>query len=668
MSNTLMNLGISGLNAALWGITTTGQNISNSATPGYSVERPVFAEASGQYTSSGYLPQGVTTVTVERQYNQYLSNQLNAAQTQGSSLSTYYSLVAQLNNYVGSPTAGISTAITNYFTGLQTVANNAADPSTRQTAISNAQTLASQLVAASQQYSQLRQTVNSQLTDTVTKINGYTTQIAQLNEQIASASSQGQPPNQLLDQRDLAVSNLSQLAGVQVVQSNGSYSVFLSGGQPLVVGNASYQLAAVASPSDPSELTIVSKGMAGANPPGETQPLPDVSLTGGTLGGLLAFRRQTLDPAQAQLGALAVSFAAQVNAQNALGIDLSGNPGGNLFTVGSPVVYANQGNTGSATLSASIADGTQPPSSDYSLSFDGAKYTLTDRATGSVVGTATPTSTPPTMTIGGLNLSLTSTPAAGDAFTVLPTRGALDGFALATSNGSAIAAASPVLAASAPTNSGTGAITQGSVSTGYQLPSGTTTLTYNASSKTLSGFPVGTTVTVAGPPSVSYDITTATPSVPYDPSQGASMTISSTTQPPSSSTVINGVSVSLSGTPADGDQFTIGANKGTNDGRNALALSQLVNSKTMNNGTTTLTGAYAGYVNAIGNAASQLKASSTAQTALVGQITAQQQSVSGVNQNEEAANLMQYQQLYQANAKVIQTADSLFQTVLGLFN
>ncbi|ABA48595.1 flagellar hook-associated protein FlgK [Burkholderia pseudomallei] len=667
MSNTLMNLGVSGLNAALWGLTTTGQNISNAATPGYSVERPVYAEASGQYTSSGYLPQGVSTVTVERQYNQYLSNQLNAAQTQGSSLSTYYTLVAQLNNYVGSPTAGIATAITNYFTGLQTVANNAADPSARQTAMSNAQTLASQLVAAGQQYSQLRQSVNSQLTDTVTQINSYTSQIAQLNEQIASASSQGQPPNQLLDQRDLAVSKLSQLAGVQVVQSNGNYSVFLSGGQPLVVGNASYQLATVASPSDPSELTIVSKGVAGSAQPGPTQYLPDVSLTGGALGGLLAFRSQTLDPAQAQLGALAVSFASQVNAQNALGVDMSGNPGGSLFAVGAPAVYANQNNTGSATLSVSFVDGTQPTTSDYALSYDGAKYTLTDRATGSVVGTATPSSTPPTMTIGGLKLSLSSTPNAGDSFTVLPTRGALDGFSLAIANGSAIAAASPVLAAGVATNSGTGVISQGSVSAGYQLPSGTTTLAYNAASKTLSGFPVGTTVTIAGTPPTSINITSATTPVPYDPSKGASMTISSTTQPAPSG-VMNGVSVSLSGTPADGDQFTIGANKGTNDGRNALALSQLVNSKTMNNGTTTLTGAYAGYVNAIGNAASQLKASSAAQTALVGQITQAQQSVSGVNQNEEAANLMQYQQLYQANAKVIQTANSVFQTVLGLFN
>ena len=386
MSNTLMNLGVSGLNAALWGLTTTGQNISNAATPGYSVERPVYAEASGQYTSSGYMPQGVNTVTVQRQYSQYLSDQLNSAQSQGGALSTWYSLVAQLNNYVGSPTAGISTAITGYFTGLQNVANNASDPSVRQTAISNAQVLADQLKAAGQQYDALRQSVNTQLTSTVSQINTYTSQIAQLNQQIAAASSQGQPPNQLMDQRDLAVSNLSSLAGVQVVRNDSGYSVFLAGGQPLVVADKSYQLATVTSPSDPSELTVVSQGIAGANPPGPNQALPDTSLSGGTLGGLLAFRSQTLDPAQAQLGALATSFAAQVNGQNALGIDLSGKPGGNLFAVANPAVYSNQGNTGNASLSVSFTNAAQPTTSDYTLSYDGTNYTLTDRASGSVVG------------------------------------------------------------------------------------------------------------------------------------------------------------------------------------------------------------------------------------------------------------------------------------------
>ncbi|AJX17243.1 flagellar hook-associated protein FlgK [Burkholderia ubonensis] len=661
MSNTLMNLGISGLNAAIWGLTTTSNNIANSATPGYTIERPVYAEASGQYTGSGYLPQGVNTVTVQRQYSQYLSDQLNSAQTQGGALSTWNALVAQLNNYVGSPTAGISTAITNYFTGLQNVANKAADTSVRQTAMSNAQVLADQLKAAGAQYDALRQSVNTQLSATVAQINTYTTQIAQLNQQIATAGSQGQPPNQLMDQRDQAVSNLSSLAGIQVVRNDQGYSVFMAGGQPLVVADKSYTLAAVTSSSDPSELSVVSQGIAGANPPGPNQALPDASLSGGTLGGLLAFRRQTLDPAQAQLGAIATSFAAQVNAQNALGVDLSGNPGGNLFSTGSPTVYANQANTGNATLNVSFANPSQPTTSDYSLSYDGAKYTLTDRANGSVVGTST--SMPGS--IGGLNFSFSSgTMNAGDSFTVLPTRGALGGFSLATANGSAIAAASPVAVSASGTNTGTGKITQGAVTAGYQIPAGGTTLTYDATTNTLSGFPAGTTVTIAGTPPTTVPIAGPTTTVPYNPATGATMTMTG-----AAPGAINGVTITLSGTPSTGDTFKIGPySGGTSDGSNALALAQLVTAKTLGGGTTTLTGAYANYVNGIGNTASQLKSSSAAQTALVGQITKAQQEVSGVNQNEEAANLMQYQQLYQANAKVIQTASTLFQTVLGLFN
>ncbi|KWI25829.1 flagellar hook-associated protein FlgK [Burkholderia stagnalis] len=643
MSNTLMNLGISGLNAAIWGLTTTSNNISNAATPGYSIERPVYAEASGQYTGSGYLPQGVNTITVQRQYSQYLSDQLNSAQTQSGALSSWSSLVAQLNNYVGSPTAGISTAITNYFTGLQNVANKAADTSVRQTAMSNAQVLADQIKAAGSQYDALRQSVNAQLSSTVSQINSYTAQIAQLNQQIAAAGSQGQPPNQLLDQRDLAVSKLSGLAGVQVSRNSDGYNVFLAGGQPLVVADKSYTLAAVTSPSDPSELSIVSQGIAGATPPGANQALPDVSLSGGTLGGLLAFRSQTLDPAQAQLGAIATSFAAQVNAQNALGVDLAGNPGGNLFTVGNPTVYANQANTGNATLNVAIANPLQPPTGDYTLSYDGTNYTLTDRASGSVVGT----STAMPGSIGGLNFSFSSgTMSAGDKFTVQPTRGALNGFGLTTSNGSTIAAASPYVSSATTTNLGTGTIGPVKVTNPAAVSAG-----YNYT-VTMGGTAAAPTYTVT-------DNTTAPPTT------GPAQAFQSGTP----ITLASGVSVTVSGAPAAGDTFKIVPNAGgTSDGSNALSLAQLVTAKQLGGGTTTLTGAYANYVNGIGNTAAQLKSSSAAQTAVVGQITEAQQQVSGVNQNEEAANLMQYQQLYQANAKVIQTAASLFQTVLGLFN
>ncbi|MFM0647872.1 flagellar hook-associated protein FlgK [Paraburkholderia bryophila] len=653
----LINLGLSGLNAAQWGLTTTGQNISNASTPGYTIETPVYAESGGQYTGSGYLPQGVSTTTVTRQYSQYLTTQLNNAQASGSSLSTYNTLISQLNNLIGSPTAGISSAITSYFTGLQNVSNSPSTLSTRQTAVSGAQTLVNQINAAGQQYDSLRQSVNTQLTNTVSQINSYTQQIAQLNGQIAQASTQGQPPNQLMDQRDLAVSNLSQLVGVQVVNSNGSYSVFMGNGQPLVSSTNSYNLGTAPSTGDSSELSVQYLGQAGANPAATPQNLPDSKVTGGSLGGLLQFRSQTLDPGEAQLGAIAVSFSAQVNAQNSLGITLGGTQGGALFSVGSPTVYANTQNTGNASLNVSFANPAQPTTGDYTLAFNGSTYTLTDNSSGAVVGSASNLSQP----INGLNFSTTGTMKAGDSFTVEPTRGALNSFATASTDPAAIAAALPLQVAASTGNTGTATITSPSVTAGYTMPNSTTTLAYNGTG--LTGFPAGSTVTVAGTPPTSYPITDATTVVPYSTANGATLTITN-----SSAGQMNKVTMTISGTPAAGDKFTIGPNTGaTSDGRNALALSNLSTAKALAGGTVTLSGAYANYVNQIGNQTNQVQTASTAQTALVTQITAAQQSVSGVNINEEAANLLQYQQLYQANSKVIQTAQTLFQTLLGIF-
>jgi flagellar hook-associated protein 1 FlgK len=666
MSNDLFAIGLSGLNAAQWGLTTTGENISNASTPGYSIETPVYSESGGTYTGSGYLPMGVSTDTVQRQYSQYLSTELNNAQSSSNSLSTYSALISELNNLVGSPTTGIASAITGFFTGLQGVANSASSIPARQTAISDAQSLATQINQAGQQYDSMRSSINTQLSDAVTQINTYTAQIAALNTQISQVSSQGQPPNQLLDQRDEAVANLSQMIGVSVVQDNGSYSVFMSNGQPLVLSGNSFNLGTATSSSDPSELSVQYLGQAGLKVPPTPQTLSDTAVTGGTLGGLLQFRSQTLDPAEAQLGAIATSFAAQVNAQNELGITSNGNAGGPLFTVGSPTVYANSRNTGNATLGVSFADPTQPPTGNYTLSYDGSVYTLTDNETGGIVGSASNLSQP----IDGMQFSATGTMQAGDSFSIEPTRGALDNFALTTSSGSAIAAAAPVLASASSSNTGTATITQGTVSAGYTAPSFASTITYTAGTG-LTGFPANSVVTVAGTPPTSYTINSTTDAVPYSPGSGATLTITSPADPtqPTTDADMNNVTVTISGAPADGDTFSIGPNTGAaNDGRNAQLLSNLTTAKVMSGGNSTLTDAYASYVNDIGNQTVQIQTAATGQSTLVTQITAAQQSVSGVNINEEAANLLQYQQLYQANSKVIQTAQTLFQTLLGIFS
>ncbi|PXW22367.1 flagellar hook-associated protein FlgK [Paraburkholderia caballeronis] len=665
----ILSIGLSGLQAAQLGLATSSENISNSSTPGYVLERPVYQEADGQYSGSGYVGGGVQTATIQRAYSQYLTSALNNAQSTNSSLNASYQLATQLNNLIGSPTGGIASAITAVFTGLQAISTNAADVATRQSAISDAQTLVDQINQAGQQYSSIRASINTQLQSTVSQVNQYSQQIAQLNTEIASATAQGQPPNQLLDTRDQVVANLSQLVGVQVVQNSNGYSLFLGNGQPLVVGSQNFNLTTEVSASDPSEMDVAYQGLPGATTP--PQQLSSAALTGGTIGGLLSFRSGTLDPAEAQLGAIATSFAAQLNAQNALGLTLGGTEGGDLISVGAPNVINNAKNTGDATLDVSLTDPESPPSDDYTLSFDGTNYTLTDKTTGQAVGSGT--SIDDALSGSGLSATVNGTMNAGDSFTIQPTRGALDSFALVTSDPSAIAAASPIVGTAATTNTGSATITQSVGSApGFVVPSTPTTISYQAPASpgqpgTLSGFAPGSTVTVTVPGSNTPVTSTidgsgnATPPVQYDPSLGATVSI---TNPDGSD--LSGVSFTLSGKPDDGDSFTLASNVGgTKDGTNALAMSNLTSSTAMSS--STLTNAYANYINGVGNTVGQLKASTTSQASLVSQLTSQQQSVQGVNLDEEAANLMQYQQLYQANSKVIQTAATLFQTLLGIF-
>ncbi|WP_250514238.1 flagellar hook-associated protein FlgK [Caballeronia sp. INDeC2] len=647
MSNNIFSIGLSGLNAAQWGLTTTGQNISNAATPGYTLEKVSYQESSGQFTGSGYLGNGVQAVTVTRQYSQYLTTQVNNTQASSSAASTYYSLISQLNNLVGDPTKGIAQGITNYFSGLQSVANSASSTAARQSLMSSAQTLADQINSAGQQYDQLRQSVNTQLTSAVSQINSYSQQIADLNKQINIASAGGQQPNQLLDQRDQLVTNLSSMIGVQVVQQDGNYNVFIGNGQPLVVGNTQYGLQTVPSAADPSELAVAFQSRDGTTQTAaNTQYVDNSALTGGVIGGLIDFRTQTLDPAQAQLGAIATSFASQLNGQNALGLDLNGQPGGKLFATSDPNIIANARNKGTGTPTATIVDGTQPPTNDFTVTYDGSKYTVTDPASGQQLGTIDP-ATETQKTIDGLNIDVSSLTGVqkGDSFTIQPTRAALDNFKLTTSNGAAIAAASPAVTSAASTNTGTASITSATVTSNAM--SSDINLKYSA---TANGFTSDVKVTVNGTDYNPGD------TIPYDAMKG--LTVSA-----------NGVSATISGTPKDGDAFKIAQNKGgTSDGSNALAMANLVSAKSLNGGTDTLTSSYANYVNTIGNTTNQLKATSTAQTALLTQATSAQQSVQGVNLNEEAANLIQYQQLYQANSKVIQTASTLFQSLLGMFN
>jgi len=580
----VLNIGSSGLQAAQIGIATTGQNITNASTPGYSEEVAQQVQAPAQGYNFGYVGEGTQVSTVVREYNQLLSSQINSTQSASSQFTAYSNLITPLDNLVADPSAGLSPVLQSFFSSLQNLSSNPASVASMQTAMSSAQTLVAQFQSLQTQVNQAGTTANSQISSEVTSINTDAQQLAAVNQaiQIGYAVANNQPPNSLLDQRDQLINQLSQETQVTVVPEGNMDNIFIGNGQPLVMGSVANSLTTVTSASNPNNLEVAYTNN------GVTQPINEADLPGGTLGGTFAFRTNSLSPIQNSLGQIAIVLGSALNAQNAQGQTVQGTLGAALFTIAAPVVNTNTANTGTGQLTATL-----------------------------------------------------TTPGAS-------------GFGLTTTDPTQIASAAPIATSIATTNTGTGVMTPGSVSAGFVLADATpsTTLTFAAGPPaTISGFPAAAAVstTVNG---VTTAIAAPAGAVPYT----AGMSIS-----------FNNMTFSLSGTPATGDTFTVGANtNATGDNRNVLLMNALLTQNTMNNGTANFQGVYAQLVNAVGNTTSQVNTTGATETSLLTAATKQQQSISGVNLDQETVNLLQYQQVYEACGKLISVASQNFSTVLSL--
>ena len=666
----MISTGVSGILASQMALATTSHNITNADTAGYHKQNTVQASSVAVLTGSGYIGQGVQVTTVERQYSAFLTSQVNSAQTQVSELDTYYTQVSQIDTMLADANSGLSSALQDFFTGVATAAATPALVSARQAVVSTGQSLVSRFTALSDQVNQIYRGVNTQITSTVASINSYAQEIADANQAIIDAQGgANQPANDLLDQRDELVSELNKLIKVTTtVNTNGSLNVFIGTGQQLVVGSHVAEMTAEVSSSDSSRIVI---GLKTGN--SSSQELPESLITGGSLGGLLAFRSESLDTVSNELGREAVSLALTFNAQSELGQDLLGNIAedadfvSDFFTIGTPTAIADDDNAAtSPALSVSYSepsyDGnfyTNLTGSDYRLDYDGSTYTLTDLSD--------PDNTWSASSLALLNDALEADPqgfylsdetqtfSAGDSFLIEPTRNAAASIAVNTAvaaDVSLIALAAPISTSAASTNTGSGAISAGSVDPDYL------------------------TAAVAGfPGSLTYD--SDTKSFTLDPAVDATVTVGTTTTPYAAGTAIPytsgatityaGISVSISGTVNDGDVFSISANSsGTSDSRNGLLLAQLQTQSTMSGQTATYQEAYAQLVSEIGNTTSQIEVTGAAQQALLDQATAANESLSGVNLDEEAANLIKFQQAYQASAKIIEVASTLFDTLLSI--
>lgn len=547
--SSIINSAMSGLSAAQAALSTTSNNITNYTVAGYSRQTTILAQANSTLQGNSYYGNGVNVTGVQREYDAFIAAQLRGSSANYNAVNTQYSQISNIDDLLSTSTTSLSTSIQSFFTNLQNVVSNANDPSARQSMLSNAQGLVSQFQTTSQYLTSMQNSVNSDIGSSVDKVNTYTTQIADLNKQIARLTTgTGTAPNDLLDKRDQLVSDLNNVVGVTVSEQDGSYSVSMANGLTLVNGTNSNQLVAMTSSSDPTRTTIGYVDKQAGN-----VEIPEKLITTGSLGGLLAFRSQDLDLAQNQLGQLAAAFTTSFNAVHKQGFDSNGDKGVDFFNIGTPTVVSNSKNSTATSVTAEWTDTSALKASNYTLSYDGSNWTATRASDGVsvAINQAKESNGDTTLSFDGLKLTVGSTPApsAKDSFLVKPVQNAINDMSVAITSESQIAAA--------------------------------------------------------------------------------------------------------------------GATGGESDNRNAQKLLNLQDSKLVG-GNATLAQAYASIVSTVGNKTSSLEITSTTQESVVSQLTDRQQSVSGVNLDEEYANLTKYQQYYMANAQVLQTASTIFDALINI--
>lgn len=651
MASNILSIGKSALSAAQVGLSTTGHNIANASTPGYSRQVIVQSAAQSQNFGYGYVGQGTEISAVTRVYNEILAKQVVSSQSVSAGINAYSTQLNSIDNMLSDAAAGINPAMNDFFGSVQDLSANPSDIPTRQSMLSNTQSLVNRFQSANSRLNEIRDSINTQLTSTVGLVNTYAKQIASLNDVIDKAiSATGNPPNDLMDQRDQLVLELSkQIKTTVVPQNQGSYNIFVGNGLPLVVGADTYALTTASNPTDPSRLEVAYQSKT------KTTILGVDSLPGGTIGGLLQFRAESLDAVQNQLGQIAVVLAETFNTQHAQGLDLNGKPGGALFTIPAPVVSSNSDNTGNAVVNSQIVDARLLTSSDYRLQFDGSNYKITRLSDKSVQSF---TSLP--QILDGLSFSQASgTMNAGDDFVIRPTQNAATGIKLAITDASKLAVGGPVLSSTTNiANAGTATISSPTAASIYSSSPmvGTLGLTYNSGvpgTLTLAPSSQPVTVTFGG-------ISTTFPA-------GAAVTYTS-----GATITVGGLSFAISGTPTNGDQFTITPNttNGPGDNRNGLLLAGLQGQSTVqstgSDSNISYSSAFSQLVNNVGNKTRELKVTGAAEAKVLEQATAAVQSESGVNLDEEATNLMRYQQAYQAAGKMMQIASQLFDVLLQL--
>ena len=624
MSN-LLRIGSSALNAASIQLQTTGQNIANASTPGY-VRREAILQEAGNNGLSGFIGQGVNVAQIQRVYDEFLVRESNANRSGAAQDTARSDGLNRLDNLFGDPETGMGAAYDSLVSSFADVTAHPADSSARSAVLAQVSAFASRAAQIDGQMQQLASSAHGQMSTEINKANDTLKSLAALNQRLGNAHASLSTPNNLYDERDKLLGDLNAVMRANAtIGANGAVTVASSRGEPLVVGNNFAQLKLVSNELDASKLDVQVMRSNGTS----VQLAP--SELGGKLAGLAQFADSDVGEARARLGQITAAVAISFNNRQALGIDACGTAGQALFGIGSPTVSPVAANTGNAQITAAITTGSALKASDYSISFDGTQYSLTRLSDSNVQTFA---SLP--QVVDGLTVSLGSgTPAAGDKFLLRAASSYVSGVKSMLTNPSRLATALPVTTV------------PGSANTGDLSASGLDISAIGANTSQ----PVSISFTGTG----TFNVTGTGTGNPTGLTYSPGMTLS-----------YNGWSLKLSGAPKAGDTMQIVATVNpAGDNRNARAMQSLGDASNVDGAK--VIDRYADLVGEVGTRAQSAKATGDMSQRLFDDAESARTSVSGVNLDEEAARMLEYQQAYQAAAKVIATANQMFQSLLQSF-
>lgn len=644
----LLNVGARALLANQVALQTAGHNIANVNTPGYSRQTVVLQTVQGQFTGGGYIGQGVDVQTILRNQSELLTRQSAAAGSTQAADAIRAQRLSQLQEVFSGGTQGLGAAINDMMNAFSDVVSSPTDITARTVVLTRLDETAARMRTASDRINEIEYTVKEQLQSSVTAINSLATQMAAINEQIARATGNGQSPNDLLDQRDQIIRDINQyVQTTQIPADDGTVGLFVAGSQPLVLGSTAASL----SIDDATTFPGSGQSKLFFNRPGATPvELDENVLGGGSVSGLLRFQNTDLSEGRNLLGRMALAIGMTMNDQQNLGLTLDGVPGKDLFAL--PTSMPGHTN-GAGVGTVSFTGPTQFAASDYEIRF-------TTGTAGQVVRLSDGQSTPftsaanlATLQIDGLNFNLTTPGNPGERMLFKP-------FSTAANNIQALVYSPRDLAAANPINAAMGTANGGTMQLGSLKATGIPDLTPPA---------IGTQVTltfngaggftVAGG-GIPQDISTVPPTPlagpPYSYTSGQAINI-------------DGWQITLQGTPKTGDTVAIGnaldpqyGDAYTRNAGNANALMGLRDVKMFDE--STLSDGYASAIAQVGTRTQSAKFAEQLSSTIAANLERDRTAVSGVNLDEEAAKLIQYQQAYQASAKMIQIAQNIFDSLI----